>query len=42
MNQARTYLDFERPIAELDSRIEDLVAREGDNSKDIELSLIHI
>ena len=33
MSTARTYLDFERPIAELDSRIEDLIQSGGAESE---------
>jgi len=38
MSSARTYLDFERPLAELDSKIDDLKALNGaskDGSKDV-------
>ena len=34
MSTARTYLDFERPLAELDSKIDDLKALNGGSAKD--------
>ncbi len=33
MSSARTYLDFERPLAELDSKIDDLKALNGSDAK---------